>query len=100
MLRTLLRDESKQFRVVEDPEAISDIVEHGGRLLWLDLENPTDAELTLVEQEFGLHPLAMEDARARHQRPKIEEYDDFYLAVFYSVAIEGAGSEGTLQGRR
>jgi Mg2+ and Co2+ transporter CorA len=100
MLRTLLRDETKQFRVVEDPEAISDIVEHAGRLLWLDLENPTDAELTLVEQEFNLHPLAMEDARARHQRPKIDEYDDFYLVVFYSVAVEGAGSEGTLQGRR
>jgi Mg2+ and Co2+ transporter CorA len=100
MLRTLLRDETKRFRVVEDLEAISDIVEHGGRLLWLDLENPTEEELTLVEQEFSLHPLAMEDARARHQRPKIEEYDDFYLVVFYSVAVEGAGSEGTLEGRR
>jgi Mg2+ and Co2+ transporter CorA len=100
MLRTLLRDETKQFRVVEDPEAISEIVAHGGRLLWLDLENPTDEELALVEHEFSLHPLAMEDARARHQRPKIEEYDDFYLVVFYSVAVERAGSEGTLQGRR
>ena len=59
MLRTLLRDETKQFRVVEDPTAISDIVEHGERLLWLDLENPTAAELALVEEEFNLHPLAM-----------------------------------------
>jgi Mg2+ and Co2+ transporter CorA len=100
MLRTLLRDEAKQFRVVEDPEAISDIVEHAGRLLWLDLENPTDAELALVQEEFNLHPLAMEDARASHQRPKIEEYGEFYLVVFYSVAVEEVGSEGTLQGRR
>jgi Mg2+ and Co2+ transporter CorA len=100
MLRTLLRDETKQFRVVEDPTAISDIVEHGERLLWLDLENPTATELALVEEEFNLHPLAMEDARARHQRPKVDEYDDFYLVVFYSVEVEGAGTEGTLQGRR
>ncbi len=100
MLRTLLRDETKQFRVVEDPEAISEIVKIGERLLWLDLENPTNEELTLVEQEFSLHPLAMEDARARHQRPKIDEYDDFYLVVFYSVGVEASGSEGTLEGRR
>ena len=42
MLRTLL-ETSKQFRVVEDLEAISDIVEHSGRLLWLDLENPSES---------------------------------------------------------
>jgi Mg2+ and Co2+ transporter CorA len=90
MLRTLLRDESRQFRVVEDPSAISEIVAHKDRLLWLDLEGPTAEEFRLIQEEFHLHPLAIEDAMARHQRPKIDTYDNFYLAIFYSVAIEGS----------
>jgi Mg2+ and Co2+ transporter CorA len=91
LLRTLLRDESRQFRVVEDASAISEIVSHKERLLWLDLESPTAEEFALIQEEFRLHPLAIEDAMARHQRPKIDTYDNFYLAIFYSVAIEGSG---------
>src|SRR5438105_10778691 len=95
MLRSLLRDESNQFRVVDDPSAISDIVEHHDRLLWLDLEQPTAADFATIQEEFNLHPLAIEDAMARHQRPKVDQYRNFYLVIFYSVAIEteGAGSQ-------
>ena len=99
MLRTLLRDESHQFRVIEDPSAISDIVEHKDRLLWLDLESPTAEDFALIQEEFGLHPLAIEDAMARHQRPKVDPYDNFYLVIFYSVGVEEPG-ESRLQGRR
>ena len=93
MLRTLLRDESNHFRVVEDPSAISEIVLHKDRLLWLDLQNPTAQEFNLIKEEFCLHPLAIEDAMARHQRPKIDTYDNFYLVIFYSVSIQASGSE-------
>ena len=98
MLRTLLRDESNQFRVVDDPSAISEIVLGKDRLLWLDLERPTDDELEMIQEEFGLHPLAIEDARTRHQRPKVEQYDTFYLVIFYSVEVEPPGE--TVPGRR
>jgi Mg2+ and Co2+ transporter CorA len=96
MLRTLLRDESNQFHVVEDPSAISDIVERRDRLLWLDLEKPTPADFATIQEEFSLHPLAIEDAMARHQRPKVDQYRTFYLVIFYSVAIE---TQQTLQPR-
>jgi Mg2+ and Co2+ transporter CorA len=100
MLRTLLRDEHNHFRVVDDPSAISEIVEHKNRLLWLDLENPDAKDFDLIQEEFGLHPLAIEDARTRHQRPKIEQYETFYLVIFYSVAVEEPGAEGTIPGTR
>lgn len=99
MFRTLLRDESNHFRVVDDPSAISEIVTHKDRLLWLDLESPSTSELATIQEEFGLHPLAVEDAVVRHQRPKIDQYDTFYLVVFYSVEIETPG-EPMVQGRR
>jgi magnesium transporter len=44
-----------------------------------------------MEAEFELHPLAIEDARHGHQRPKIEEYDDDLFVVAH--ALETAGEE-------
>jgi Mg2+ and Co2+ transporter CorA len=99
MLKTLLRDETNQFCVVEDPSAISDIVQGRDRLLWLDLERPTQEEFVLIQEEFGLHPLAIEDAMSRHQRPKVDFYDNFYLVIFYTVAVQEAG-RNAIPGRR
>lgn len=91
MLRTLLRDESNHFRVVDDPAAISDLILHKNLLLWIDLEQPTQAEIRLLKDEFHFHPLAIEDATRRHQRPKVDQYANFYLVVFYSVEVETGG---------
>jgi Mg2+ and Co2+ transporter CorA len=99
MLKTLLRDETNQFCVVEDPSAISEIVQGRDRLLWLDLERPTQEEFALIREEFGLHPLAIEDAMSRHQRPKVDFYDSFYLVIFYTVAVQEAG-RNAIPGRR
>jgi Mg2+ and Co2+ transporter CorA len=101
MLKTLLCDENNQFLVVEDAAAISDIVKHHERHLWLDLEDPNPEELRLIQEEFALHPLAIEDASKRHQRPKVDQYDNFYFVVFYSVSMQepGQGSDAAT-GRR
>jgi magnesium transporter len=40
-----------------------------------------------MQHEFGLHDLAVEDARSGHQRPKIEEYGDSLFAVMHSVEL-------------
>ena len=95
MLRSLLCDEHHQFLVVEDLDTISDIIARTDRHLWLDVEQPTAEELEVVREEFHLHPLAMEDAIQRHQRPKVDQYADFYFVVFYAVtALEPNGDIG------
>jgi magnesium transporter len=53
--------------------------------VWVALHNPTAAELNDVQRAFGLHPLAVEDAQAGHERPKIEEYGDSLFAVLHLV---------------
>jgi magnesium transporter len=55
------------------------------RLLWLDLEGTDDEVLTLLHEVFKIHPLAVEDVREFHQRPKIEDYDDFVSIVVYGA---------------
>jgi magnesium transporter len=49
--------------------------------VWVALADPEPAELEAMQTEFGLHELAVEDARHGHQRPKIEEYGQSLFVV-------------------
>ncbi|MFD6812084.1 CorA family divalent cation transporter, partial [Streptomyces anthocyanicus] len=64
--------------------AMSQVRESGG-FAWIGLHEPTEAEFAGIAAEFGLHPLAVEDAVHAHQRPKIEEYDGVLFAVLKTV---------------
>jgi magnesium transporter len=57
---------------------------------WLDLFDPTAADLQIVTTEFGLHPLAVEDAISDHQRPKVDRYRTHLFANMYAVAVDAA----------
>jgi magnesium transporter len=48
---------------------------------WIGLYKPTEDEFSSVAGEFGLHPLAVEDAIKAHQRPKLERYDGTLFLV-------------------
>jgi magnesium transporter len=54
-------------------------------LVWVAMRNASDEELAAAQREFGLHELAVEDARHGHQRPKIEEYGDMVFTVMHMV---------------
>jgi magnesium transporter len=68
-------------------EAISDYLERPGCFVWVALRDPTAAELVEMQHEFGLHELAVEDARRGHQRPKIEEYGDVVFGVIHLLEV-------------
>jgi magnesium transporter len=67
--------------------AISEVIGRANHRLWVDVIDPTDGDLHMLDEEFGFHPLAMEDARRRHQRPKLDRYDDFLFMVFYGLEL-------------
>ena len=68
-------------------EAISDHLQQPGQFVWVALKDASDEELTVMQHEFKLHDLAVEDARHGHQRPKIEEYGDQLFAVVHTVEL-------------
>lgn len=68
---------------------ISDYRTDQGCLLWVALKDPTAEELDIMQEEFGLHPLAVEDARHGHQRPKMEEYGDTLFVVMHLLEDDG-----------
>ena len=74
--------------------AISDYLQQPGCFVWVALLDATEEELTVMQEEFSLHELAVEDARHGHQRPKIEEYGDCIFAVIQMVEMV----EGQLEG--
>ena len=55
--------------------------------VWVALKDATEAELAEMQAQFGLHELAVEDASHGHQRPKLDEYDDFVYAVVHTVEL-------------
>ncbi len=56
-------------------------------VIWVDAADPSFAELNELAGVFGFHPLAVEDAQLRHQRPKIDQYENFLFLVFYAIAL-------------
>jgi magnesium transporter len=68
-------------------EDISDYVKRSDCFVWVALKDAEVHELTEMQEEFGLHELAVEDAMKGHQRPKIEEYGNSLFAVMQTVEI-------------
>ena len=66
-------------------EDISEYVSRPDCFVWVALFEPSPEELDEMAEEFGLHELAVDDARRGHQRPKIEEYGDSLFAVLHTV---------------
>ena len=66
-------------------EEASKLCQRDGSFAWLGLFEPSEEELERVEAEFGLHPLAVEDAVKAHQRPKLEVYEDTLFFVLKPV---------------
>ena len=87
VISVLAYDPGQSPRTVDDPADISEMAGRDGCLLWVDLVDPTDADLARVQEEFELHPLAIEDARKHQQRPKLEKYPSHAFVVAYSCEL-------------
>jgi magnesium transporter len=58
-----------------------------GSVIWLDLLDPDDEDLGVLSEEFGLHPLAIEDAEQEHERTKLDRYDGYLFLTAYAVRL-------------
>ena len=67
---------------------ISDVLERPDTFVWIGLFEPDEGLLRKMQEEFGLHDLAIEDALAAHQRPKIERDENSVFVVLRTAQIE------------
>lgn len=61
--------------------------EADGNFIWIGLHEPDHELLQTVQQRFGLHDLAIEDALRAHQRPKLEIYGDSLFIVLRTAQL-------------
>jgi magnesium transporter len=61
-----------------------------GDFVWIGFLEPTEHDLRILQAQFGLHELAVEDALHAHQLPKLEIYgDSLFLALRTAELEEG-----------
>ncbi|OOG54592.1 magnesium transporter [Rhodanobacter sp. B05] len=79
-------------------DAISDVLKEPETFVWVGLHEPDEPLLEKLQEEFGLHDLAIEDAHNAHQRTKIETYgDSLFLVVQTAQLINGELAFGETQ---
>ena len=59
-----------------------------GEFFWLDIHDPEAADLEILREEFGFHPLSLEDSWRFGQRPKIDDYDGYVFLVVFGASSE------------
>lgn len=82
-LQLLQTDHTEARQITIDQ--LEGLTDDSNALVWLDLIDPSPEEFSRISEEFNFHPLAIEDAQKRHQRPKIDIYEGFFFLVFYAV---------------
>jgi magnesium transporter len=63
------------------------VLKESNQFVWIALHEPSEETLARVQQEFGLHDLAIEDAHTAHQRPKVELYGDSLFVVLRTAQV-------------
>lgn len=79
--RAIYRDGRRSGEPAESLAQLGAACRSGEGVAWVGLHSPAADELEEVAREFGLHPLAVEDALHGHQRAKLERYGDTIFLV-------------------
>lgn len=68
---------------------IGEVLKKPDQFVWIGLHEPDTEMLKLIQREFGLHDLAIEDAHRAHQRPKLESYGETLFIVLRTAQMNG-----------
>ena len=66
-----------------DPELLTEDAMH-----WIDLEDPTVKEATILEDPFHFHPLAIEDCLAEVHHPKVDDYEAYIFVIVHGMRFD------------
>lgn len=72
---------------------LQEYLHESDNVVWMDVQNPGEAELEMLVEEFGFHPLALEGAAQEPRRPKVDEYKG-YLELIACAALPGEAESG------
>jgi len=70
-------------------EDISEYLKQPDTFVWVALRDPGKEDIAIMQEEFDLHELAVEDATRGHPRPKMEEYGDSLFMTLHIMELGG-----------
>lgn len=86
MLRAFYRSGSGKVRKEVSRSQFERCLADRQGLLWVDLEDPSPQEVSILSKTFAFHPLAIEDCLSPElQHPKIDDYGDYLFLIFHAV---------------
>ena len=91
-VRCLIFNGDAAPEVVADLNDISEVLADGEHFVWFDIAQPSAEDLAVLQREFDLHPMAIEDAALWHERPKIEFFGDYLLIVVHGASLDPTGA--------
>lgn len=56
---------------------------------WLEIQDPDEADYSLLLNVFHYHPLTVEDIQQQNARPKLEQYRGYLFAIVFTARLEG-----------
>jgi len=68
-------------------ERVSDYLQQPDAVVWADFCLPGQDDLQQMAEELGLAPLAVEDAVASHERPKLDRYPTHLFLSTYAMSL-------------
>jgi magnesium transporter len=71
-----------------EPELLTEDAFH-----WIDLEDPTVKEATILEDPFHFHPLAIEDCLAEVHHPKIDDYESYIFVIVHGIRFDAPNDQ-------
>jgi len=78
-----LTDHAEVLRALSSPDGLT----------WIHFDRITAEGARLMEEDFGLHPLAIEDCiNDGYQRPKADEYPDFTFLLAHGIDYEATSN--------
>lgn len=55
--------------------------------LWIDVSDPTAAEVEALARRFKLDPQILEDIHSHEGRPKLHDYDAYIYLIFHAISL-------------
>jgi magnesium transporter len=85
MINFLLLDKTNNRLIKEKQDNITDLIKDNQNILWLDLEDPTDEEITILSDKFKFHELLIEDCIFPQSQSKIDDFGEYLFIIIHGV---------------
>jgi magnesium transporter len=87
MFQALYYQKKQKPQKVTDFQALAPLLKNKQDLLWVDITEPSEEDIDILTDIFGIHHLAVEDAIFPQNYPKIEEYDGYLFVAVHETAF-------------